>query len=542
MHPTVYFSPLVVCLALTMASPAKAAEPMPLQKESFKALQNQFHLQLPGGKKAGVAAVNNLQFLQQRTDNNQVNHVRMQQAYAGFPVIGGYAILHTKSPANALFANNAQVSMNGTVYKELEKDLGKVPAGFLKNAALAMTAFKNGLKEGIISQEQVIPVIYIDDDNQAHWAYKISALVETTGKIPARPSAIVDSQSYAPFVQWNDMKTVKEPVKGMGAGGNHKVGEFVYGKNYPTLELSRDAKKNKCYMENKDVKVVDMEHKTTQGKTMKFSCKAVNEKEDGIFWTGYKGDGYDKINGAFSPSNDALYAGYVIKHMYHDWYGLEALESNGSPMQLIMRVHYGDGYENAYWDGEQMTFGDGEGFLYPLVSLGIGSHEISHGFTQQHSNLIYYGQSGGLNESFSDMAAQAAEFYSVGTNDWRIGAEVTKEDSGYEALRYMDKPSRDGRSIDRADQYYPGIDVHFSSGVFNRLFYLMATQKGWDTRKAFDVMVKANADYWTPYSKFKDAGCGVLAAAKDLNYSLKDIEASLDDVAVQYKDCKVSVH
>ena len=106
------------------------------------------------------------------------------------------------------------------------------------------------------------------------------------------------------------------------------------------------------------------------------------------------------------------------------------------------------GYENAFWDGKQMTFGDGDTMMYPLVSLGVGAHEISHGFTEQHSNLEYYGQSGGINEAFSDMAAQAAEYYSAKKNSWQIGPEIMKEDSGYEALRYMDKPSRDGSSID----------------------------------------------------------------------------------------------
>ncbi|WP_171523426.1 M4 family metallopeptidase, partial [Acinetobacter baumannii] len=68
---------------------------------------------------------------------------------------------------------------------------------------------------------------------------------------------------------------------------------------------------------------------------------------------------------------------------------------------------------------------------------------------------------------------------------------------GSGALRYMDQPSRDGRSIDNASQYYNGIDVHHSSGVYNRAFYLLANSPGWDTRKAFEVFVDANRYYWT---------------------------------------------
>ena len=288
-----------------------------------------------------------------------------------------------------------------------------------------------------------------------------------------------------------------------------------------------------------------MLHKySSKNAAMKFSCaKDIGDQSNATFYTGYHEDGYDKDNGAASPTNDALYAGYVIKHMYHDWYGIEVLtKSDGSPMKLVMRVHYGDGYENAYWDGKQMTFGDGDTMMYPLVSLGVGGHEISHGFTEQHSGLEYFGQSGGLNESFSDMAAQAAEFYSAGKSSWQIGPEIMKEDSGYDALRYMDKPSRDGESIDTADDYYGGLDVHYSSGVYNHLFYILSNQPDWDIRKSFDVMVKANMDYWTPYASFDEAGCGVISAAKDLGFSIEDVKKSLTEVAVDYQKCLIDVN
>ena len=226
--------------------------------------------------------------------------------------------------------------------------------------------------------------------------------------------------------------------------------------------------------------------------------------------------------------------------MYSEWYNLHVLTVDEKPMKLVMRVHYGEGYENAYWDGEQMTFGDGDTMLYPLVSLGIGAHEISHGFTEQHANLEYFGQSGGMNESFSDMAAQTAEYFSVGKSSWAIGSEVMKEDSGYVALRFMDEPSRDGRSIDSADQYLEGMDVHYTSGVYNRLFYLLAHQPQWDVKQAFHVMVKANMDYWTPYSTFDEGSCGVINAAKDLGYSIDDVKQVLDEVAINYQACSES--
>ena len=541
MHPNYYFSPLAVSLALGLSTPVKAAQPVPLNKASFDQIQHQFNLAAPGLHRAAVATSNSLQFVSQHTDKKQMNHLRMQQQYAGFPVFGGYAIFHSKKSAQLLPSNGAAVQMNGTVYQGLQAELGQPAPTFTQNAAVALQQFKAQYATKQVSEEQATPMVFIDNQNHAHWAYKVSLFVEHNDKIPERPTAIIDAQSKQVLAQWNDVKTAqaKEPVKGMGFGGNSKIGEYQFGKEFPLLDITRDSAAELCFMENTDVKVVDIMHKYySKNKAMEFTCKLDQDKSADAFFTGYSADGYDRDNGAASPTNDALYDGYVIKHMYHDWYGVEALtQSNGKPMQLVMRVHYGDAYENAYWDGKQMTFGDGDAMMYPLVSLGVGAHEVSHGFTEQHSGLEYFGQSGGMNEAFSDMAAQAAEFYSIGKASWQIGPEIMKEDSGYDALRYMDKPSRDGSSIDTAEEYYGGIDVHYSSGVYNHLFYILATQPDWTARKAFDVMVKANMDYWTPYSNFTDGGCGILSAAKDLGYSLDDIRKSLNEVAISTSSC-----
>jgi pseudolysin len=242
--------------------------------------------------------------------------------------------------------------------------------------------------------------------------------------------------------------------------------------------------------------------------------------------------------------NDALFGGEVIKNMYFKWYGVPVLTKGGKPMQLKMVVHAR--MDNAYWDGSKMTFGDGISTFYPLTSLGVAAHEISHGFTEQHSGLAYYAESGGMNEAYSDMAAQAAEFYAYnGKNSWQIGPEIFKQAD--RALRYLDQPSKDcnGKkpgnwcSIDDASQYYSGLDVHFSSGVFNRAFYLMGTAEGWDAKRAFDVMVLANQNYWTKTSTFQQGACGVINAAKDLEYDVAVVKAAFEGVKVDTSSCEV---
>src|SRR3546814_7592087 len=80
-------------------------------------------------------------------------------------------------------------------------------------------------------------------------------------------------------------------------------------------------------------------------------------------------------------------------------------------------------YENAFWEPatQTMYFGDGASTFCPLVSLDVLAHEVSHGFTEQNSNLEYAYQPGGINEAFSDMAGEAAEFFFKGENDFLIG-------------------------------------------------------------------------------------------------------------------------
>ena len=532
------------------ASSLHAAEPLNLRHVKYQALEKQFDLASSSNKKAmGIksAQVNQLKLIRQHQDRRHITHFRYQQQYKGIDVFGGYAIVHAAKANNGLLATS-QSTMNGLIYQGLADELGEPDSQYMQNANTALKSFTAPYQGYLISDEQVSPIIYLDRNHQAHWAYKVSVKVHYQDKIPAQPTAIIDAKTYKPFIEWNNIKTAVTAVNGLGYGGNAKIGQVSYdGTSYPYLELTRDKAKSLCYLNNAEVKVVDMQHQIYASRSpMSFACEtpvspktpSVSSITPLVYWSGYQGDGYDRENGAYSPSNDALYFGYVINHLYHDWYDVNALSNpDGSMMKLVMNVHYGEGYENAFWDGMSMTFGDGADFFYPLVSLGVGAHEISHGFTEQHSDLAYFGESGGMNESFSDMAAQAAEFYSMKKSSWMIGSEIVKEGSGYEALRFMDLPSRDDGSIDTADEYYDGLDVHYSSGVYNHLFYLLANQPGWDTKKAFDVMVKANMDYWTPYSTFVEGACGLLSAAQDLNYSIVDVNRALDGVKVDYSEC-----
>jgi Zn-dependent metalloprotease len=177
---------------------------------------------------------------------------------------------------------------------------------------------------------------------------------------------------------------------------------------------------------------------------------------------------------------------------------LERNSIDDQGMDLILNVHYGTRYNNAFWDGEQMTFGDGDGRIFTSFarSLDITAHEIFHGVTQFTSNLRYFGQSGALNEHFSDVFGAVITQHVAGESpdeaDWLIGNEIMGPDLPGEALRSMRAPGtaydNDLIGVDpqpaHMDDYYDGPEdnqgVHINSGIPNRAFYLVATDIGTD--------------------------------------------------------------
>ncbi len=175
---------------------------------------------------------------------------------------------------------------------------------------------------------------------------------------------------------------------------------------------------------------------------------------------------------------DAHYGSQVTFDYYKNVLGRNGIFNNGTGVRS--RVHYGNGYNNAFWDGSQMTYGDGSGNTRPLTELDVAGHEMSHGVTENTANLTYSGESGGLNEATSDIFGTSVEFYAnnaADIGDYLIGEKININGDGT-PLRYMDKPSKDGGS---ADCWYAGVgnlDVHYSSGPGNHVFYLMAEGSG----------------------------------------------------------------
>ncbi len=499
------------CL-LHLSSAVFAAEKVVFSRSKATSLQQQELL------------MHQLTTLSVHLDAHGARHTRYQQYHQGVPVWGAYIAKH-----EILGRKNYS---QGLVYQHLEEDLGEKPDSYESASPILDEVYARYPKSNF-SKKNVQAIIYIDEQEVAHWAYQILITYHNEHSRPEKLAFIVDAKTGKIYKVWDTIKTLMK-VDGLGFGGNARIGKIQYGQDRPPLSLVRNESKSICLMQNQFVTVQDM-HSQYFGRSpiASFDCA-----ETGPYWTGENQDGYDETNQAYSPINDALYIGTLIHDFFSDWYHLDALGgTKEDPKTLIMRVHYGKSYENAFWDGQQMSFGDGAKAMYPLVVLSVAAHEIAHGFTEHHSNLYYIGQSGAINESFSDMAAQAAEYYAHGKNSWTIAHDAIKDRE--KVLRDMRNPSSDGKSIDNKNHYYSELDVHYASGVYNRFFYLLANTPNWDTKKAFDVVLKANMDYWVPTSGYEDAACGVLWSAEDLDYSIADVRAAFKKVGIEAKKCGV---
>ena len=427
---------------------------------------------------------------------------RYEQLHQGVPVWGEAIVEHTDS-AQSLVASSAR-SFHGAMLNGLANDLPSVRP--LYSATQALGFIKNAKRPTNTRNEQAKLFVKQGANNVAKLVYLASYVTVDSRGNPSRPTALVDANTGSILEQWEGITHLDAG----GPGGNQRIGQYTYGpagsgSTYGPLNVS-----SSCAMTSANVDTYNMNHATSGGGSIfSFTCPTNN---------------YKTINGAYSPLNDGHFFGNVVFNMYQDWLGQRPIAG-----KLQMRIHYGNNYENAFWDGTAMSYGDGGSTFHPLVSLGVTAHEVSHGYTEQNSNLVYSGMSGGINESFSDMAGEAASWYMRGTGTFMVGDDIKK---GSGAMRYMYNPELDGISIGHASKYTSGMDVHHSSGVFNKAFHLLATKSGWTVRKAFEVFADANRLYWTANITFNQGACGAEKAAINRGYAVADVTAAFSSVGV----------
>ncbi|MGJ5897124.1 M4 family metallopeptidase [Streptomyces niveiscabiei] len=452
-------------------------------------------------------------------DKDGTQHVRYDRTYRQLPVLGGDFVVHL-APDGAY--RDADRASRGTI--TLATITPAVPAS--DAADKAVNALRAAHLGAGVRQAKAKPQLVVDALHGApKLAWKTDAVGLDAQGNPVARTVVTDARTGAQIDAWDAIET---------AAGD---GQSLYGGTVPlettlsgTAYQLKDPTRGNTY-------TGDAENKTDLcifGICIVRAPATLFTDADNHWGTGTTAS-------RATAAVDAQYGTDVTWDYYKNVHGRNGIGNDGKGS--YNRVHYGNGYNNAFWDDSCfcMTYGDGDGTqLGPLVSLDVAGHEMSHGVTSKTANLTYSGESGGLNEATSDIFGTLVEFHAANSNDqgdYLIGEKIVRPGFGRDALRYMDRPSRDANSADYWSSSVGGLDVHYSSGVANHFAYLLAEGSGTKTingvtynsptyngstltgigrAKLGAIWYRALTVYMTSSTNYAGARTATLNAARDL--------------------------
>jgi zinc metalloprotease ZmpA len=360
-------------------------------------------------------------------DANGTSHVHMNRTYHGLQVIGGDVIAHL----------NADGSVREVTRTQASPLTLKVTPALSATEALGAAALKGTATLAVSTREAVPTLVYRAEVTTAEGLQHV----------------LIDANTGAVVEKWAEEQT----VEGTGTGYNVGAVTLQTTQSGSTYQL-KDPTRGNTY-------TVDMNNRRIGAGTLFTDA-------DNKWGTGTLSD-------RATLGVDAQYGVSETWDFYKEKFGRNGIANDG--VGSYNRVHYGNSYLNASWSDSCfcMTYGDGNGSTYnPFVTLDVAGHEMTHGVTSRTANLTYSGESGGLNESYSDIMGTLVEFYSNNAKDvadYNIGEKVVASGT---PLRYMDDPSKDGSSAKCWSSTVKNLDVHYSSGVGNHAFFLLAVGSG----------------------------------------------------------------
>ena len=390
------------------------------------------------------------------TGRNGTEHVRFARNYRGLPVIGGDFVVHSRNGKVAGVSQRLGTTERPALSGRLSSDQAIVEAGvhFGTHFVGAPSARK------VVYARDVAPVL----------AYEVVMKGIKADQTETEMHYFVDANTGRILDKWDDVQTAKP---GPGGGTSCTGATAATGTGNSLMYGSLVLGTTRC---GTQYRMVDSSR--GNGATHNMAMRTAGM---GTVFTGSTNIwGNGLLSNSQTVAADAHYGVATTWDYFKNVHGRNGIANDG--VGALSRVHYGRNYANAFWSDACfcMTFGDGDNgaSIYPLVSLDVASHEMSHGVMSRTADLIYSGESGGLNEANSDIFGTMVEYYAnsaADPADYVIGEELFPNNANMRnAIRWMFKPSLDGVSY---DCYVPNIgsdDVHFSSGVANRFFYLLA--------------------------------------------------------------------
>ncbi|MFJ3206632.1 M4 family metallopeptidase [Streptomyces flaveolus] len=393
-------------------------------------------------------------------DADGTQHVRYDRTYRELPVLGGDFVVHLAPDGDYRGADRAT-----TTSVSLPTVAPKLSAP--RAADLAANALRAANPGELLKRLTAKPELVVD---ALHGAPKLAwrtnaAALDSLGNPVAR-TVLTDARTGARIDAWDTIESASGDGRSL-YGGTVPLQTTQSGSAYQL----KDATRGGTY-------TGDAANKTD----LCFLTICLSRAPSTVFTDADNHWGTGTAADRASAAVDAQYGTDVTWDYYRNVHGRTGIAGDGKGS--YNRVHYGTRYNNAFWDDTCfcMTYGDGDGTTFgPLVSLDVAGHEMSHGVTSSTAALTYSGESGGLNEATSDIFGTLVEWYagnSADAGDYLIGEKVVRSGFGRNALRYMDRPSRDGASADCWSTSVGDLDVHYSSGVANHFAYLLAEGSG----------------------------------------------------------------
>ncbi|MEH6374753.1 M4 family metallopeptidase [Streptomyces sp. KLMMK] len=421
-------------------------------------------------------------------------HTRYERTYAGLPVLGGDLVVHQEPSGRTSVTKSTQAAISLTSTDAAQ------PASAAARTALSAASAAHTAKPSAGTPRKVVwaasgtPVL----------AYETVVEGVQRDGTPSELHVVTDAATGAELFRHEAIET--------GTGTSQYSG---------TVPLTT-TKSGNSYQLNDGARGGHKTYDLNQG-TSGTGTLFSNATDT---WAG----------GRLTAGVDAHYGAAVTWDFYKNTFGRNGIRNDGKG--AYSRAHYGNSYVNAFWSDACfcMTYGDGTGNKKPLTAIDVAGHEMTHGVTAATAKLIYSAESGGLNEATSDIFGTAVEFSAKNSSDvgdYLIGEKIDIFGNG-KPLRYMDKPSKDGNSV---DSWYSGVggkDVHYSSGVANHFFYLLSEGSGAKTingvrydsptsdgskvtgigrDKAAAIWYKALTSYMTSNTNYKAARTATLSAA-----------------------------
>ncbi|MFD1657103.1 M4 family metallopeptidase [Streptomyces caeni] len=452
-------------------------------------------------------------------DADGSQHVRYDRTYRQLPVLGGDFVVHLAPSGSYRSADRATTRV---VSVPTTTPTVKAP----RAADLAAAALRAANTGELLKRVTAKPQLVVDALHGApRLAWRTNAVGQDSLGNPVARTVLTDARTGRQIDAWDSIETATGDGKSL-YGGTVPLETTLSGSSYQL----KDPTRGNTY-------TGDAENKTDLcifGICFSRAPATLFTDADNHWGTGTTAD-------RSSAAVDAQYGTDETWDYYKNVHGRTGIAGDGKGS--YNRVHYGNNYNNAFWDDSCfcMTYGDGDGTTFgPLVALDVAGHEMSHGVTSTTAALTYSGESGGLNEATSDIFGTLVEWYANNSSDpgdYLIGEKIVRSGFGEPALRYMDQPSKDGNSANCWSSSVGNLDVHYSSGVANHFAYLLAEGSGAKTLngvsynsptcngstvtgigrdKLGKIWYRALTVYMTSSTNYAGARTATLNAAKDL--------------------------